>query len=284
MKLCSIAISLVISCAIAHSALAQMDLNTAANVAANVARAAVDTVTEGPKAAGRVIKGESPVKVIKDVANDRIEILIKPHELVAGADQKIENHVRSVLPKKLGQTVEISRMPEKLSKQAPIVLSRTAQDVLDTGKVGNVIGVPLAIGARQAVALYQDRAKPIPADIKFYLTGVFSKEILDRAQFVTDDNVGSHGIINKFQEASADNHAVTADNIIVFAKPPSSKDLWFWAHEMQHTVQYKNLGIDGFAAKYTTDSGAMENEANQKADQAVDNANEMVRLMVTRKK
>ena len=53
---------------------------------------------------------------------------------------------------------------------------------------------------------------------------------------------------------------------------------------MQHTVQYKNLDIDGFAAKYTTDSGAMENEANQKADEAVDNANEMVRLMVTRKK
>jgi hypothetical protein len=257
MKLCSIGISLVISCAFAHKALAQIDLNTAANVAANAARAAVNTVTAGPKAAGRAIKGENPVKVIKDDANDRIEIVIKSHELAAGADQKIEKHVKSVLPKKLGQTVEISRMSEKLSKQAPIVLSRTAQDVLDTGKVGNVIGVPLAIGARQAVALYQDRAKPIPADIRFYLTGVFSKEILDRAQFVIDDNVGSHSIINKFQEACADNHAVTADNIIVFAKPPSSKDIWFWAHEMQHTVQYKNLGIDGFAAKYTTDGGSL---------------------------
>jgi hypothetical protein len=284
MKLCSIGISLVVSCAFAHNALAQMDLNTAANVAADVARGAVNTLTGGPKAGGRVIKGENPVRVIKDVANDRIEILIKPNEVVAGADQKIENHVKSALPKKLGQTVEISRLPEKLSKQAPIVLSRTAQDVLDTGKVGNVIGVPLAIGVRQAVALYQDRAKPIPADIRFYLTGLFSKEILERAQFVIDDNVGSYGIINKFQEACADNHAVTADNIIVFAKPPSSKDIWFWAHEMQHTVQYKNLGIDGFAAKYTTDSSAMENEANQKGDQAVDNYNEMIRLMVTLEK
>ena len=284
MKLCSIGISLVISCAFAHNALAQKDLNTAANVAANVARDAVNTVTAGPKAAGRAIKGENPVMVIKDVANDRIEILIKSHELATGADQKIENHVKSVLPKKLGQTVEISRMPEKLAKQAPIVLSRTAQDVLDTGKVGNVIGVPLAIGARQAVTLYYDRAKPIPADIRFYLTGVFSKESLDRAQFVIDDNVGSHGIINKFQEASADTHAVTADNIIVFAKPPSLKDLWFWAHEVQHTVQYKNLGIDGFAAKYTTNSGGMENEANQKADRAVDNANEIIRLLVTMNK
>src|SRR5262245_38852790 len=223
MKPCSIGISLVISCAFAPNALAQMDLNTAANVAANVAQGAVNTVTEEPNAAGRIIKGENAVKVIKHVANDRIEILIKPHEVVAGADQKIENHVKSVLPKKLGQTVEISRMPEKLSKQAPIVLSRTAQDVLDTGKVGNVIGVPLAIGARQAVELYQDRAKPIPADIRFYLIGVFSKEILDRAQFVIDEKVGSHGIINKFQEASADNHAVTADNIIVFAKPLARK-------------------------------------------------------------
>jgi hypothetical protein len=142
----------------------------------------------------------------------------------------------------------------------------------------------LSIGARQAVALYQDRAKPIPPDIRFYLTGVFSKEILHRAQFVIDDNVGSHSIINNFHEACGDNHAVTADNIIVFAKSPSSKDLWFWAHEMQHTVQYKNLGIDGFAAKYTTDSGAMESEANQKADQAVDNANEMIKLVVTMKK
>ena len=103
MKLCSIGTSLVISCAFAHNALAQMDLNTAANVAANVARGAITTLTEGPKATGRVIKGENPVKVIKDVANDRIEILIKPNEVVAGADQKVENHVRSVLPKKLGQ-------------------------------------------------------------------------------------------------------------------------------------------------------------------------------------
>ena len=283
-KLCSIGILFVISCAFAHAALAQTDLNTAANVAANVARDAVNTVTEGPKAAGRAIKGENPVKVIKDVANDRIEILIKPHEVAAGSDQKIENYVKFVLPKKLGQTVEISRIPEKLSKQAPIVLSRTAQDVLDSGKVGNFIGAPLATGASQAVELYQDRAKPIPADIRFYLAGVFSKEILERAQFVIDDNVGSYGIINKFQEPCADNHAVTADNIIVFAKPPSSKDIWLWAHEMQHTVQYKNLGIEGFAAKYTMDSGAMENEANQKGDQAVDNTNEIIKLMVTMKK
>jgi hypothetical protein len=63
--------------------LAQIGLNTAANVAANAARAAVNTVTAGPKAAGRAIKGENPVKVIKDVANDRIEILIKSHELGA---------------------------------------------------------------------------------------------------------------------------------------------------------------------------------------------------------
>src|SRR4029453_12275717 len=274
MKLCSISISLVISCAFVHSALAQIDLNTAANVAANVARGAVNSVTEGPKAAGRVIKSENPVKVIKDVVNGQIEILIRPHEVVAGADQKIENHVKSVLPKKLGQTVEISRMAEKLSTQAPIVHNTTAQDVLKRGKVGNVIGVPLAIGARQAVVLDQDRAKPIPPDIRFYLTGVFSKEILDRAQFVIDDNVGSHSIISKFHEACGDNHAVAAENIIVFAKPPTSKEFWFWAHEMQHTLQFKNLGVDGFAAKYTTDSGAMENEANQKADQAVDNANE----------
>src|SRR5262249_31860427 len=174
MKLCSIGILLATLCAFAHDALAQMNLDTAANVAANAARAAVNNLTEGPKAAaGRVNKSENLVKVIKDVANDRIEILIKPREVVAGADQKIESHVRTVLPKKLGQTIEISRLEEKLSKEAPIVLSETAQDVLETGKVGNVIGVPLADGARQAVELYQNRAKPIPAEIRFYLTDVF---------------------------------------------------------------------------------------------------------------
>src|SRR5512138_1910563 len=98
MKLCSIGISLVVSCAFAHNALAQVDLNTAASVAANAARVAVNTVTAGPKAAAPAIKGENPVKVIKDAANDRIEILIKPYELVAGADQKIEKHLKSVLP------------------------------------------------------------------------------------------------------------------------------------------------------------------------------------------
>jgi hypothetical protein len=91
MKLCSIGISLVISCAFAHKALAQIDLNTAANVAANAARAAVNTVTAGPKAAGRAIKGENPVKVIKDDANDRIEILIKSHELAARLRREVHD-------------------------------------------------------------------------------------------------------------------------------------------------------------------------------------------------
>jgi hypothetical protein len=64
----------------------------------------------------------------------------------------------------------------------------------------------------------------------------------------------------------------------VFAKPPSSEDICYGPTKCSTLSSTKNLGIEGFAAKYTTDSGAMENEANQKGDQAVDNTNEMIRL------
>jgi hypothetical protein len=82
-----------------------------------------------------------------------------------------------------------------------------------------------------------------------------------------------------FRKHWANTHAVTVDNIIVFSQEPGLDSIWFWAHELQHVEQYRTLGISGFAAEYTSDYQRLEDEANKKADQAVNDAAEISKLL-----
>jgi hypothetical protein len=70
--------------------------------------------------------------------------------------------------------------------------------------------------------------------------------------------------------ANGGGFAVVTDDIIVFSRVPgaSSSDLWWWAHEVTHTVQYQRLGgIGAFANAYTKNGPALEKEADAKGDE-----------------
>jgi hypothetical protein len=49
-------------------------------------------------------------------------------------------------------------------------------------------------------------------------------------------------------EANGNVNAITVDNIIIFQNDQDASDPGLWAHELVHVTQYRNMGIDGFAA------------------------------------
>jgi Domain of unknown function (DUF4157) len=90
--------------------------------------------------------------------------------------------------------------------------------------------------------------EPIPAEIRAQLEPFFPVQILDWVKF----RVGSRGALDvqrfAFDSGAA---AVTLGNVIVFNDDAGASDPCLWAHELEHVIQYKHLGIDGFAQRYS---------------------------------
>jgi hypothetical protein len=110
--------------------------------------------------------------------------------------------------------------------------------------------------------------------------------VLERVRVVDTDAEGSlPAIINEVQtqigEAAAGGQsAVTIDDVIAFSDIPDPSAIDFWAHEVQHVVQYQKLGgIDGFAAQYTRDYRKLEADANAAAAKALADAHDVLTVI-----
>jgi hypothetical protein len=56
--------------------------------------------------------------------------------------------------------------------------------------------------------------------------------------------------------------AITLDYVIVFAdRKAAENDPALWIHELKHVMQFEEWGVEGFAARYVGDYGAVEHEA-----------------------
>jgi hypothetical protein len=134
------------------------------------------------------------------------------------------------------------------------------------------IASPLAAAIRSAENQYaQDpNARAIPADVKARLAGSYPADVLDNARYMVNTlSLSLPDLTNLAQKTfqRADN-AVTVGHVTVFAVDPGTDYHW-WAHELQHQVQYKNWGIDTFALKYVTSCHDVESDAEDKAQQVV---------------
>lgn len=55
--------------------------------------------------------------------------------------------------------------------------------------------------------------------------------------------------------------AITLEDVIVFKDSASGFDPVLWAHELTHVLQYRRLGVEGFANLYTVAWNSLESEA-----------------------
>jgi hypothetical protein len=127
------------------------------------------------------------------------------------------------------------------------------------------IAMPVAAAIRDAKAKYEAQAKPLPDDVKRLFAPIIPQAILDRARYTTDDaKISLPSLINNVQNLLGKQYAVTVDNIMVFVRPLDFNnlgDLKWLAHELFHTRQYQEWGIDQFAYNYLKNKQAVEDQA-----------------------
>lgn len=124
----------------------------------------------------------------------------------------------------------------------------------------NPAGPALAFEIRQAYAQAHGSAQLMPAEMKALLSPYFPPVILNSALYTTRSQAGTS--LPTILEGSGQIGAITLDNIIVFTSDDQANDYGVWAHELTHVGQYRNLGIDGFAALYAGPGAiGLENDA-----------------------
>ncbi|MDH4608707.1 DUF4157 domain-containing protein [Pseudomonas sp. BN102] len=100
----------------------------------------------------------------------------------------------------------------------------------------------------------------IPPEVRRQLLPYYDAALLDAVRYRIGDS-------SELSAASAmlqnpDIKAVTLIDIIVFRFPEgATEDLALWAHELRHVQQYREWGVEEFAARYTRDPDSVEGPA-----------------------
>ncbi len=103
---------------------------------------------------------------------------------------------------------------------------------------------------RQAL---RDKAKPIPADLQTTVSSFFPSDVLSKVHIVQGrvsdpafySQLRSLGIRNA--PSFSDMAGITFVDVVLHVEELSSRLLF---HELVHAVQYKHLGLKGFADRY----------------------------------
>lgn len=104
--------------------------------------------------------------------------------------------------------------------------------------------------------------EPIPLHIRAELEPYFDFAVLDSVRFKVGDPVELNMAHTLMQ--NPDVSAVTLVDVIVFRDAAEARDdVALWAHELKHVEQYRQLGVDQFAARYARDYRVLEAPAYQ---------------------
>lgn len=121
--------------------------------------------------------------------------------------------------------------------------------------------VPMLSGwiAASRDAAVAEGVEPIPPGIRAALSGHLPDEVLDAVRWRVDDGALS---VQQSLFRLGYTPAVTLDYVIVFASHQDAlENPALWAHELFHVTQYRDWGVDGFAARYIEDYAAVEHDA-----------------------
>ena len=103
---------------------------------------------------------------------------------------------------------------------------------------------------------------PIPRAIRAAIEGYVPADILDRARW----RVGGGGDFSLQANSLyfADTPAITLDYVVVFRDSEDAlHDVELWLHELRHVIQFRDWGIEGFAARYLDNATEVESDASR---------------------
>jgi len=274
------------------------DKNVEKPITTPLAQAAENTIKDAAEIAEQSIKGTVALSGLKTLE----DVLIEGKSLEASLDEALDdakdmlranaavpallNHstaaVTEVTGNVLGDTAQdivgVIMLPTSIAQNLPLALMDTALATSENiDNADEVVGIPLNAAFKQVHDYYIGKGSSLPQTVSMLLGLHFTDDQLENVRYVVDDSTGNlAGLINSLQTqfGTDGNHAVVVGDLIIFDEEPAggAQDLFFWAHEVHHTVQYSDLGFDGFAAEYVKDYAAIEEEANVAAEAAVEKA------------
>jgi hypothetical protein len=263
---------------------AQKAAAAAAAAAAQAAAAAAQKAKEAAEAAAQA--AAAPYVAIIDVATGKpvasalqgtvaaqAKALETAGEAASAATENAENVKVAVAGAIAGDpgktTMQLTIGADRLQQEFASTAVIESADVLQGANADQLLAAPLAAALRAAQAQFSPTALPVPDSVKQQLSPFYTPAQLNMARYaistisISVPDLITHG--RKTLEGT--DFAVTVGNIIVFIKDPGNDYHW-WAHEMQHTVQYSTWGIDKFAYNYVTSCHSVEKDAEDHAQAA----------------
>jgi hypothetical protein len=245
------------------------------NTVANAGGAAVNAATAPQKNIIGILAGrETLTEAAKNTVASQGKAISAVGEAVSQTNANVSN-LKVVAAESIagdtGKTImNIVDGPNRLQVEFAATSVIEAGQIVQGQPMDRIIASPLAAAIRAAELQFQPEALPIPADVKARLTGAYPADVLNDARWAVGSiSISVPDVTNQARKifAGVDN-AVTVGNVTVFVKDPQG-DFHWWAHELQHQVQYHNWGIDDFAFRYVTTCHAVETDAETKAQSVV---------------
>jgi hypothetical protein len=223
----------------------------------------------------KIATGKPVVPALKSAVAAQANALGQAATDSSAITQQIENVKVTVAGKiagNVGQTVmRIAIGPERYEQAFAATAVIEGTEVLQGARASDLVAAPLAAALREAQAQFSASALPLPDAVKQALSQFYAPAQLANARYALSTiSISVPDLITGAEKTFGDNpyFAVTVGNIMVFSRNPANNYHW-WAHELQHTVQYSNWGIDHFAYEYVTSCHAVEEDAENHAQAAV---------------
>lgn len=262
-----------------------------ARAAATVAKATVNALTKVvaplPNVVGKVAVAAAPAPVfayrviaqhesvsdaLKAVATAPGAAVVATAEEVDTATTQQQNlavTAAGAIAGDPGKTViTVSTGVERVTTEFATTIAIQGGEVLQGQNPAIFVASPLAAALRSAQNEFEADAKPVPDNIKQQLAGAFTAAQLANAKYrVAAISITVPDLVTRTRKAFGEDYGVTTGNVITFAVDPGNNYHW-WTHELRHTVQYSEWGIDLFALKYVTNCHGVEGDAESTAQNA----------------
>lgn len=123
----------------------------------------------------------------------------------------------------------------------------------------NPAGNALAFAIRQAKEQARQHCVPMPQQVITQLSAFFPLDLFSGVCWAV---VANGTTLDAFAIHDGGMAAITLEDVVVFRSSQDGYSAVLWSHELTHVLQYRRLGVEAFAAIYSSGgSDALEQEA-----------------------
>jgi len=247
----------------------------AANAILNAGTKAIEAQTAPLQALGKVVAGDASLGTaassVVHAEGAKYAAIGQAVSEANAANKNIQVIAAESIGGNVGKTVmTLATGPDRLTVEFAATGLIVGGAVLQGTPPDRVVAAPLGAALRAAEKQFLPEAKPLPANVMDFMKGKYPNDVLTKARYAIGSiSISAPDLINATQKiAYGDDNAVTVGSVTVFSTEPG-QDFHWWAHELQHQVQYNAWGIDEFAYRYLTNCHGVESEAEDKAQSIV---------------